>query len=218
MHTVRTNSVSPIQAKERSRETVLKMLPEDLSKVQYIVLEEKAKKLGMSVRTLRRHLDILEHEGKVERTVDAKARPPRVLYQLLTPQIPRRDSGSIPLSWAELGPWVAKISKIKNIRLREEALRALIEIQASLLMMDLLRVWHRGIAARGRKQARLFNKVMLESYLKPTMHDFGFLCESYGDVAYRTVDRLVKVYTQQFNEANSRMIPILWAAAEKKSS
>lgn len=206
---------NPGKAEIEARNQVFEMLPADGARIGWSQLEKKARSQGMSLRTLRKNLDKCEQAGVVARIVDVEARPPRVYYRLLTPEIFSEVYDRLPPEMRDVGPWMKRITKIKDPKLREQTVEAFLELQAAFLLMELVCVWHKGIASPGIEQAQGFYKIMVESYVAPVINNMGFLCRAHEDVALGPLDRLFSCYLAKAEEAMAKLTSVLGDAAEK---
>jgi len=195
---------------------VLSLLPENGLERRWSEIEEAAQKLNLSTATLARALKKFVQLEVVTRRVDSSTYPPAVYYRLLTPEVFAKLYDRLPLDMREVRPWIVRIGKIKDSKLREEALGALLEAQACLLLAELTCVWGKGIASRGKPKAKAFNKVMVESFVAPIIDDLGLLCKAHSDVTPDLLNRLFEDCMERFNMANVRIVAVLRAASERE--
>jgi hypothetical protein len=205
---VKIDGRSPSEAEAEARKKVLNMLPQDGTRVGWSQLEKKAKEMGMSLRTLRKHLDKCQETGVMARVVDTEARPPRVYYQLLTPEIFAGVVDWLPADLRDMKSWTTRISKIKDSKLLRQALDLFLELQTSLLMAELVSIWLRGIDSRENQQARTFYKIMIESYIAPTISELGLLCRTFGNATPDLLKALLDHYLDRAKEAQPKIIGV----------
>jgi len=208
----------PVKSRRRAAEQlVLSLLPTNGQGKRWSDIEEAAQKLSLSSATLARALKKFTQLGVTARRADASTYPPAVYYHLLTPEIFSEVYNRLPENVRDPKPLSTEISKLKNFKLRQEALGALLEREACLLIGELLCVWGKGIASRGKQQAETFYEIMLESYIAPIIHDLGLLCKAHSDVTPDLLNRLFEDCMERFNKANVKIVAVLRAASEIES-
>jgi DNA-binding transcriptional ArsR family regulator len=197
--------MSPTKAEEEAEKKVLSMLPQDESRIRWSELEKKARSQGMSLRTLSKHLDELTNAKLVARDVDSEARPPRVYFQLRTSGIFRGMFELMPPEAVDTKSLSAKIAKIKNPELKQQALRALLETQISLLVLEMLRTWEFGVMFSENERTQSFYRIMIASYIAPMIADLGSLCKAHGDIAPGTLTSLFGRYAEDCRRAGAEL-------------
>jgi len=203
---VKTGAKSPSEAEAEAEKKVLNMPPQDGTRVRWSELEKQAEDMGMSLRTLRKHLDKCQQAGVMARTVDTEARPPRVYYQLLSPEIFSGVFDWLPVKEQDNARFRAKINKIKNPKLLRKALDAFFESETSLLMAALLCIWRRGIDIHENQQAQSFYKIMIENYVAPRITELGLFCRTFSDA---TPDPLSDLYDHYMDRMTHTIGPMI---------
>jgi len=204
----KTGGRSPSEAEAEAAKRVLNMLPQDGTRIGWSELEKQAEDMGMSLRTLRKHLDRCQQARVVARLVDTEARPPRVYYRLLTPEIFSGVVDWLPEELQDIGSWTTRISKIKDSKLLRQALDLFFELQTSLLMAELVSIWRRGIDSREEQQARTFYKIMIETYIAPMISELGLLCRAFGNATPDLLKALLDHYLDRAMEAQPKIIGV----------
>jgi DNA-binding transcriptional ArsR family regulator len=208
---------NPGEAQDEARNRVLSMLPNDGSRVRWSELEKRARSERMSLRTLSRHLDELTKAKLVARDVDSEARPPRVYFQLRTSGVFRGIMELMPPEAVDTRSLSARISKIKNPKLRDQALNAVLETQISLLVLELLRTWEFGIMFSENQRMQSYYKIMIASYVAPMIVNLGLLCKAHGDIAPDTLTELFSRYAVDCGRAGAELSRIEAANSETES-
>jgi len=214
---VKIDGRSPSEAEAEARKKVLNMLPQDGTRVGWSKLEKQAEDIGMSLRTLRKHLDRCQQARVVARIVDTEARPPRVYYQLLTPEIFSGVLDWLPLKEQDNARLRVLISKIKNPKLLRKALDVLFESEICLLMAAVLCIWRRGIDTHENHQARNFYKIMIENYIAPTITELGLFCRTFSDATPDLLNDLYDQYMDRMNRTGGPMLAVGRLASETES-
>jgi len=199
---------SPSEAEAEAEKKVLNMLPQDGTRVGWSKLERQAEDMGMSLRTLRKHLDRFQEARVVARAVDTEARPPRVYYQLLTPEIFSKVVDWLPIKMQDNARFRAQISKIKNPKLMRKALDVFFESEICLLMAALLCIWRRGIDIHENQQTRSFYKIMIENYIAPRITEVGLFCRTFGDATPDLLNDLCDHYMDRMNRTGGAMLGV----------
>lgn len=191
---------NPGEAEKEAKAKVLAMLPKNGEKISWTGLEKQARKMGMSLRTLRKNLDKLEKAGLVVRIVDTEAKPPRVYYRNMEGAILSEVYAKIPEDFWNVKLWMERFSKISDSALREHALKAFIDLQLKLLTAELTAMWDKAVFNRNVEQAQSFFQVMTENIIEPQINNIGFLCRAYGET---TSEVLNAVFREQLKEAEN---------------
>ena len=106
---------SPKKVEEEKILTIFWMLPADHSKRRWTDLEKQARKMKMSIRTLKKNLDKLESVGLITRHVDTSTRPPGVYYSRYVPKKEIRYAIEGPEGGRSYGPKVAWENTFENL-------------------------------------------------------------------------------------------------------
>jgi DNA-binding transcriptional ArsR family regulator len=203
---VKIGGRSPSETEAEAAKKVLNMLPQDGTRLGWSKLEKQAEDTGMSLRTLRKHLDRCQQAGVMARSVDTEARPPRVYYQLLTPEIFSGVIDSLLIMEQDIARFRAQISKIKNPRHLRKVLDVFFESETCLLMAELLCIWRRGIDIHEDQQARSFYKIMIENYIAPRITELGLFCRTFSDATTDPLSDLHDHYLHRMNDTVGAMI------------
>lgn len=202
---------NPGQAEKEARSKVMDMFPQDENRIGYSELAKKAKSLGMSFRTLRKHLDELEQAKLAARIVDTAAKPPRVYYQLMTSKVFRAIFDGLSPTMLDTKHWVDAIGEIGNLEYRDKALSALLEMQTCFLVMEMQRVWEWGTTFSETSRARDFYKIMIESYLAKVIVDLGIIFRANTDALPRVFPNYFNSYMIRCNDASRELMAIVSA-------
>lgn len=204
----RKKGQNPGEAEEEARRKVLDMLPSNQTSIVWTDLEKQARSQGMSIRTLRKRLDELEQAKVVIRDVDSAARPPRVYYQLKTSEIFRGFIDSRSPEIVDANSLIARIGKIENPKLREEALDTFLESRVNILAMEILRIWDWGTTFTENQRFQSFYRIMNAAFLAPMITNLGRLCGANTDVLPNVFNRLFTLFSEGHTKAEVKLIAI----------
>jgi DNA-binding transcriptional ArsR family regulator len=183
--------LNPGEAEKVARQTVLSMLPQDGSEIRWTSLEKKARECGMSLRTLRKHLDRLEEAGRVVRIVKKEEKPPGVYFQLIDPTLLKGIYANLPKEFMNIEMWMDNIERLKGKPEASETLDALLKTQLMLLNSELIHVWGKALSLQSDEKAVAFIKTMMEDYIHPIVNNLGLLLRAHAEIADNVLDNLL---------------------------
>jgi len=183
--------LNPGEAERAARQTVLSMFPQDGSEIRWTSLEKKARECGMSLRTLRKHLDRLEETGRVVRIIKKEEKPPGVYFQLMDPALFEEIYAGLPKEFINMEMWMDNIERLKGRPEASETLEALLKTQLMLLNCELIHVWGKALNLQCDEKAAAFIKTMMEDYIHPVINNLGLLLRVHAEIADKVLDNLL---------------------------
>jgi hypothetical protein len=85
-------------------------------------------------------------------------------------------------------------------------------MQTNLLIMEMERIWGWGTTFGDTKQARSFFRIMIESYLAPTIIDLGLVCRNHRDALKTILPSFYDPYRERYNKASTELMAIVSAS------
>jgi len=180
----------PTYKEENSkRMKVLNMLPSDGSPVRWIDIEKQARRLGMSLTTVRKRLNEFEQGGRVKREVVA-TRPPGVYYSKVSidAKIPYKFP---PKACFDVNSWLEELEEVSKLpkNQRELFLSACLKYFLNFINMQTIASWL--IALKGGNGEKFF-EIMQSIYVTPTVQGISRLCRTMKDIAPDVLNELTK--------------------------
>jgi len=175
--------------KNNIRMKLLDMLPSDDSPVRWIDIEKQARRIGMSLTTVRKYFDEFEQAEMVKREV-LNTRPPSVYYARisLNAKIGYRFP---PKAGFDVNSWLEELSEVKKLQKNQQKLflSSCIEYFSNLINMQTIASWL--IALKGGSGEKFF-EIMQSIYVTPTVQGISRLCRTMKDIAPDVLNELIK--------------------------
>lgn len=168
---------------------VLNMLPGDGLPVRWIDIEKQARRLGMSLTTVRKRLNEFEQARIVRRDVTA-TRPPSVYYARVSINAKIRYKFP-PKAGFDVNSWLEELGEVSKLEKnqRELFLSSCLEYFLNFINMQTTASWL--ISLRGGDGEKYF-ELMQSIYVTPTVQGISRLCKSMKDIAPKVLNELIK--------------------------
>jgi len=168
---------------------VLNMLPGDGSPVRWIDIEKQARRIRMSLTTVRKYLDEFEQVEMVKREV-LNTRPSSVYYARVGVNA-RIGYKFLPKAVFDVNSWLDELSEVSKLpeNQRELFLVSCLEYFLDFINMQTIGSWlidfHEG---NGEKYFKFIQSI----YVTPTVQGISRLCKSMKDIAPKVLNELIK--------------------------
>jgi len=168
---------------------ILDMLPSDGSPVRWIDIEKQARRIGMSLTTVRKYFDEFEQVEMVKREI-LNTRPPSVYYARISLNA-KINYKFLPKAGFDVNSWLDELSEVSKLHenQRELFLTSCLRYFLTFLQMHTVASWL--ISLNGEKGEKYF-KLIQSTYVTPTVQGLSRLCQSMKDIAPKVLNDLVK--------------------------
>ena len=180
----------PLYEKEKDiRIRVLNMLPSDGSPVRWTNLENQARRIKMSLTTLRKYLDQFEQVGMVKREV-LHTRPPSVYYARISLNA-KIGYMFQPKAVFDVNSWLEELSEVKKLPKNQQKLflSSCLKYFLNFINMQTIASWL--ITLKGGNGEKFF-EIMQSIYVTPTVQGISRLCRTMKDIAPDVLNELTK--------------------------